>query len=814
MKRGVSMIDNFKEAMQQAGIAPPNNIQVDGTLHRFHVEGDKPRSENGWYVLHDDPLAGAFGSWKHNISETWFSKTYTTLTDEEKARYRANMEVEKRQREAEQRRIHAECREQAAAIWSKAKPAAEDHPYLFRKQIKPYTIRQYGKALVVPLRDGSGTLHGLQFINSDGSKKFLTGTAKAGNYFAIGGKPETVLYLAEGYATAATIHEATGEPVAICFDAGNLNHVAEVLRSKFPDMKIVICADDDKDRDDNPGLTKGTEAAVAIGGLLAVPKFPEGVTGTDFNDLVAVVGLDEVKRQIEAAAEPKQNLVKTLSTFKPTDNEKYWEEPLLFGEIDTPEIPASILPSWLGRYAGAVAATIQTPEGMAVMLALSTAATCLQKRFNISPYGSDYREPINLWTVTALPPASRKTAVIEALTEPLLVWEREQAEQMVDEIRQVKTKREVRLARIAKLTKKAANEDDTQQRQALLYDIGEVEKDMPEEIRPPRLWTGDVTPERLQGLLVEHGERMALLSDEAGIFEIMAGLYSDGKVNLDVFLQAHAGKSVRVDRTSRAAHLEAPALTFGLAVQPAIIADLSQGSKKKFRGNGSLARFLYCLPQNNIGKRNVRCRYSIPLSIKAEYHAGIVGLLRIDPELDQDGREHPRQLILDAEALECWLAFSEFIESKQGTNGEYESIQDWTGKLPGAALRIAGIFHVVEYGLATMTVNQSTMAKALDLAALLIEHAKAAFDLMAADQITDDSKAILQWITGNELDQFTRTEVRKAFKSRWTKAERLNKALEDLQNRDIIGESFKGETSGRYAVTYPVNPYLFGGVAA
>ena len=88
------MVDKFKEAMEQAGIAPPNNIQVDGTLHRFHIEGDKLRSENGWYVLHDDPLVGAFGSWKHNISETWFSKAHRTLTDEEKARYRENMEAQ------------------------------------------------------------------------------------------------------------------------------------------------------------------------------------------------------------------------------------------------------------------------------------------------------------------------------------------------------------------------------------------------------------------------------------------------------------------------------------------------------------------------------------------------------------------------------------------------------------------------------------------------------------------------------------------------------------------------------------------------
>ncbi len=804
-------MNEFAATMRSAGISPPGNICADGILHRFHVEGDRKQTTNGWYVLHDDPLAGAFGNWKSGISETWSSKEHRTFTPEEKTQYRANMEAQKRQREAETAKIHAECRKKSKAIWEQAKQAPVDHPYLIRKKVKPHGLRLYKDSLLVPVRDGGGTIHGLQFIapekDTAGRDKFFkTGTLKEGHYFSIGGKPETVLYLAEGYATGATIHEATGEPVAICFDAGNLKPVAEVLRAKLPDLKIVICADNDRQTEGNPGLAKAAEAAQAIKGLLAVAKLPKGTLGTDFNDLGAVEGLGKVKQQVEAA----QPILH--KSAQKAEIQHQWEEPLLFGEIRTPEISASILPSWLGEYAGAVAATTQTPEGMAVMLALSVASTCLQKRFTISPRGDDYQEPINIWTLTGLPPASRKTAVIGALTDPLDIWEREQAEQMADEIRQTKIRRDVNLARIAKLTKQAASEDDAQQRQVILYDIAEVEKDTPEEIRPPRLWTGDVTPERLQGLLVEHGERMALLSDEAGIFEIMAGLYTDGKVNLDVFLQSHAGKSVRVDRTSRTAHLEAPSLTFGLAIQPAVIADLSQGSKKKFRGNGSLARFLYCLPQNNIGKRDVRKHESIPENIKAKYHTGMIGLLNIVPVLNQEDREQPRQLTLSADALESWLAFSEYIESKQGPNGDFEPIQDWTGKLPGAALRIAGIFHVVEHGLSTSTVNQSTIEKALDLATLLIQHAQAAFELMGTDQVTDDAKTIFQWITDKTLEQFTKNEIRKALKGRWTKAERLNKALDDLRGREILGEPFQSKTDGRYATTYPVNPSIFKGV--
>ena len=296
----------FQNAMQTAGISPPANITSDGTLHRFHVEGDKPHSINGWYVLHDNPLAGTFGCWRQGIKENWSSRQHQTLTPAEKARYRVNMEAQKQQREATQAKIHTECRKKSKAIWEQAQPAPEDHPYLVKKKIQPHGLRIDKGSLLVPVRDSSNTIHGLQFIfpekNEEGKNKyFKTGTKKTGHYYSVGGKPNTVLYLAEGYATAATIHEATGEPVAVCFDAGNLKPVAEVLREKLPDIQIVLCADNDKSKKPNTGLIKATEAAQAINGLLAVPEFPDNSSGTDFNDLAEVTGVDEIKRQIEAA---------------------------------------------------------------------------------------------------------------------------------------------------------------------------------------------------------------------------------------------------------------------------------------------------------------------------------------------------------------------------------------------------------------------------------------------------------------------------------------------------------------------------------
>lgn len=152
--------------------------------------------------------------------------------------------------------------------------------------------------------------------------------------------------------------------------------------------------------------------------------------------------------------------------------------------------------------------------------------------------------------------------------------------------------------RIEKLTKDAVNAENDEDRERLRKLIEDEENTMPAEIIAPRLYTGDVTAERLQALLVEHGERMSVLSDEAGIFLIMAGMYSGGMASLDVFLQGHAGTPMRVDRAGRSAHVDKPALTFGLALQPGVLADVA--NSRRFRDSGLLAPF----PLRHAGKHS------------------------------------------------------------------------------------------------------------------------------------------------------------------------------------------------------------------
>ncbi len=174
---------------------------------------------------------------------------------------------------------------------------------------------------------------------------------------------------------------------------------------------------------------------------------------------------------------------------------------------------------------------------------------------------------------------------------------------------------------------------------------------------------------------------------------------------------------------------------------------------------------------------------------------------------DKNGVEQPRILTLAPDAREDWFDLSQSIENKQGINGEFEPIQDWTGKLPGAVLRIAGLLHVVEFG-DTGVIGQSTMTRAISLAHLLIDHAKAAFDSMGADQSTDDAKAVLRWITEHNHRSFSRRDCHNALQGRFRKIERLNKALSVLSDRVIISTPIKVQTGGRPSMSYEVNPSI------
>lgn len=278
----------FFDTLRAAGVAPasPSALVADGLLHRHRIEQDRPGSLNGWHVMHlDNPPSGAGGSWKSGQRVNWCAKRLQSLTSAERETLRRRIERDRRRAQAETERRHKEAAARAARIWASAEPASASHPYLVRKGITPGIARQHLGALVLPVVDFTGQLWGLQFIQPDGSKRFLPGMAKAGHFIPSGGTPDGTrpLWIGEGHATACTLSALQPNvcTIAAC-DAGNLAAVATEARRRWPALDIVVCPDFDA-----IGRQKGQEAAEKARARILPPPATVPPHCSDWNDIQA-----------------------------------------------------------------------------------------------------------------------------------------------------------------------------------------------------------------------------------------------------------------------------------------------------------------------------------------------------------------------------------------------------------------------------------------------------------------------------------------------------------------------------------------------
>lgn len=300
----------FAQHLRDCGLDVDNPI-MDGQIHRVPIIG-KPGGKDGAYCGY---LDGVPNGWAQNFvsgEKSKFVSSGVQLTEEEKARQRAEFAQRQQEREEKRQRSYDLAANNAKRVLNNSVEADNNHPYLQAKGIEPHIAKQNNYAqLVIPLRNIYGDIRGVQFINEDGSKQFLSGIEKKGNFALLSedAKDNSTILICEGFATGASLHEATKLPVAVAFDAGNLETVAKAIHEKFQNQ-IIICADNDQHKENNVGLEYARKAAQAVNGKLAVPQFTaeEKVQKlTDFNDLHKSQGLEAVKRQVSQAKSLVQN---------------------------------------------------------------------------------------------------------------------------------------------------------------------------------------------------------------------------------------------------------------------------------------------------------------------------------------------------------------------------------------------------------------------------------------------------------------------------------------------------------------------------
>lgn len=300
---------DFLTAISRLGLTPPDKVIADGQLHRFRSGPE--RTHNGFYRLTVVPAHkggdigfGFIGCWKRDIREKWCSREAGSLQEYDRAAIDRAREEQKRAAE----KAAKDAAAKASSIWAGAKAPDPKHPYLVAKGITSRGLRQYRNALVVPVyRDGK--VVSLQFITPDGDKRFLTGGKMDGGYASISGKDASRdrIVIAEGFATAASLHTATGLPVVVTFNAGNLLPVAKAIRAKYPEAQIVLAADNDqwtvvRGKPTNVGVIRATQAAEAVGGTLSIPPFAydDPAKPTDWNDYLLLHGLEATRGAFDA----------------------------------------------------------------------------------------------------------------------------------------------------------------------------------------------------------------------------------------------------------------------------------------------------------------------------------------------------------------------------------------------------------------------------------------------------------------------------------------------------------------------------------
>ena len=263
------------DAILGAGLAKPDKpIELDGKMHRFNsgTKGNKGYDKSGWYIAYPDGVpSGRFGCWRIGLDHIWRADIGRKLTASEEIANVRRISESKAVREAAQERQHQIASETVEKIWTGAQAALPDHPYLAKKGIGVHGARATGDGrLVVPLYDQDGTLATLQYIDHEGGKLYHPGGQTGGKFWMVGSLDEPgTLFVAEGFATAATIHETTNRPVVVSYSASNLVPVTGILREMHGTTQdIVIVADHDKS---GVGQRYAEQASAKFGARMVMP---------------------------------------------------------------------------------------------------------------------------------------------------------------------------------------------------------------------------------------------------------------------------------------------------------------------------------------------------------------------------------------------------------------------------------------------------------------------------------------------------------------------------------------------------------------
>jgi putative DNA primase/helicase len=828
----------FADFIASLGYEPPARIEP-GRWTTFSANG-KRNNTAGRCKLFPDGEGGIVYDWRSGECQVWQARRQTERTPEAAQRWREKIERDRREAAAERERAAEETKKRAGELLAQSQPADDSHPYLVAKGVKCHGARIYrgplalremkcDGALMIPRRDLAGNVVSLQFIAPSGEKRYLAGPIPTGSYFAIG-KPNGVVCIAEGFATGATIHEATGHAVAVAFEAGNVEATAKAIRAKFPDARLILCADDDwkTQRPNgapwNPGMEAATAAARAVGGVVAVPTFgpDRGDSDTDFNDSARALGPKAVVEAL-GAARP----VESMSQDQPTkENGSKAPSGGFVGSGEWPEpqalpdgLPAvkpfepEWLPDKLRPWVADIGDRLQCPLDFVAVALMVSLGSVIGRRVGIRPQErTDWTEYANLWGCIVGRPSLMKSPAMERGLDPLRALAH----------KAVKAFEAEQLAYEAKMTAHKVRRDlasDEMKRRLkgnILADVRDLQIPEPEEPQMRRYLTNDTSYEKLGDLHRANPNGLLVFRDE--LVSLLKGLDREDNAGARGFyLTGWSGNSPYVfDRMTReGAAIDAICLSVLGSTQPSRLAEYVRAAVKGGAGDdGLMQRFgLLVWPDTSSEWKDID-RWPDSDASREAFDV-FERMSALDPstigahqDTDRNTGELRGQpyLRLTPEALAIFREWREAWERKCRSGSELPALESHFTKYRKLVPALALISHLAD-GTGG-DVGSVAMLRALAWAEYLEPHARRAYaSLDAPEQAA--AKAIIDRLRKGDLAaEFKARDIYRKGWAHLTDPELVHNALRLLADFDwlAVREVSAKETGGSPARIYIANP--------
>lgn len=505
--------------------------------------------------------------------------------------------------------------------------------------------------------------------------------------------------------------------------------------------------------------------------------------------------------------ELEKTVFPVLATYpKGSLTEKSFQPFTPFDRLEYPDsiFPVEVLPPIIRNYCKAVSESLQVPVDMPCVAALGVLSASLTGKYFVE-VKKDWKQPVNLYLLLIARPSERKSPVMDIMTRPLYLYQREYNERHREdidgyavELSIAQKKLDSIIASAAKLKKvrgkdKEYTEEDAKAARSRLTSL---------ELEPCTelsLLLDDVTPEAVATKLYSSRERSAIFSAEGGgIFGMMQGRYMTN-TNIDIFLKAYSGEEYRVDRIGRPSlSLRNPLVSILLMAQETVLS--SAVSDENLTGRGLTARFLYSIPRSKVGSRSYDTK-QIPEKCQKDFETRIRRLLTSNYE---SPKEITKTVTLSDQAAEIFKQYAEEVEKQLSELSPL--LENWSGKIAGTVARIAAGLTLFE-DPDNKTVSGDTMKAAVQIGRYFQDHALYTFEYIGAadSKAVSDAKYIFDKMAKGKTTRTTKRDLYQTMRNRFPKVDMMSAGLRELEAHGYIKIS-KTKTGGAPSEIIEVNP--------